>query len=151
VVLAVCQEGKQALLERRSEAIAEWLAGGAAVCLVDVRGTGETRPRDGSRRHTGASAALSEAEWMLGRTLVGSRLRDVRTVLRHLRTHADFDAGRVALRGDSFAPANSGSENLAVPLDADPFPHQAEPRGACWPASRLCSRTTSVPSPCGAA
>ena len=49
---------------------------------------------------------LREAEWMLGQTLVGSRLRDVRSVLRHLRTRADLDAGRVAVWGDSFAPAN---------------------------------------------
>jgi cephalosporin-C deacetylase-like acetyl esterase len=129
VVLGVCQEGKQAFLGRRSEPIAEWLGGGAAVCLVDVRGTGESRPRDGSRRHDGASAAISEAEWMLGQTLVGSRLRDVRSVLRHLRTRPDLDAGRVALWGDSFAPANPGGRALAVPLDADPFPHQAEPLG----------------------
>jgi hypothetical protein len=129
VVLGVCQEGKQALLGRRSEAIAEWLGGGAAVCLVDVRGTGETRPRDGSRRHNGASAARSEAEWMLGQTLVGSRLKDVRSVLRYLRTRPDLDAGRVALWGDSFAPANPRDRDLAVPLDADPFPSMAEPLG----------------------
>jgi hypothetical protein len=129
VVLGACQEGKQAFLAGRSGPIAEWLGGGAAVCLVDVRGTGETSPRDGSRRHTGASAALSEAEWMLGQTLVGSRLRDVRSVLRYLRTRPDLDAGRVAMWGDSLAPANPAGQALAVPLDADPFPHQAEPLG----------------------
>jgi hypothetical protein len=74
-------------------------------------------------------AAISEAEWMLGQTLVGSRLRDVRSVLRYLRTRADLDAGRVALWGDSFAPANTSGQALVVPLDADPFPHQAEPLG----------------------
>ena len=130
VVLAMSQEGKHAFLGGRSEPIAEWLGGGAAVCLVDVRGTGETRPRDGSRRHDGAAAAISEAEWMLGQTLVGSRLRDVRSVLRHLRTRADLDAGRLALWGDSFAPANPAGQALAVPPDAEPFPHQAEPLGS---------------------
>jgi cephalosporin-C deacetylase-like acetyl esterase len=129
VVLGVCQEGKQALLTGRSEAIEVWLAGGAAVCLIDVRGTGETRPRDASRRHSGASATLSEAEWMLGQTLVGSRLHDVRSILRYLRTRADLDAGRVALWGDSFAPPNPRDRDLAVPLDADPFPTMAEPLG----------------------
>src|SRR6185312_12272844 len=69
------------------------------------------------------------AEWMLGQTLVGSRLRDVRSVLRHLRTRADLNAGRVALWGDSFAPANPAGQTLAVPLDADPSPRQAEPLG----------------------
>src|SRR5205823_5309103 len=38
VVLGVAQEGKSAFLRQRSEAIADLLNGGAAVCLVDVRG-----------------------------------------------------------------------------------------------------------------
>jgi cephalosporin-C deacetylase-like acetyl esterase len=129
VVLALAQGGKQAFLAGRSEAIAAWLGAGASVCLVDVRGTGETRPRDGSRRHNGTSAAVSEAEWMLGQTLVGSRLRDVRSVLRYLRTRADVDAGRLALWGDSFAPNNPPGQAPIAPLDAEPFPHQAEPLG----------------------
>lgn len=129
VVFCVAQKGKQAFLADRSGPIAMWLEGGAAVCLVDVRGTGETRPRDGSRRHDGAAAAISEAEWMLGQTLVGSRLRDVRSVLRYLRTRADLDAGRVALWGDSFAPTNPEGAVSAAPLDADPAPRQAEPLG----------------------
>jgi len=66
---------------------------------------------------------------MLGQTLVGARLRDVRSVLRHLRRRADLDAGRVALWGDSFAPTNPAGRDLAVPLDADPYPGQAEPLG----------------------
>jgi dienelactone hydrolase len=129
VILALAQEGKQAFLHRRPELIAAWLDGGAAVCLVDVRGTGETQPRDGSRRHDGALTTLSAAEWMLGQTLVGSRLRDVRSVLGYLRHRADVDATRIAVWGDSFAPANPADRDLAVPLDADPFPHQAEPLG----------------------
>jgi hypothetical protein len=128
-VLAVAQEGKQAFLDRRSGLIAEWLESGAAVCLVDVRGTGETKPRDDSRRKDGASAAYSEAEWMLGQTLVGQRLGDVRSVLRYLRGRADLEAGRVALWGDSFAATNPEGQDLAVPLDADTFPHHAEPLG----------------------
>jgi hypothetical protein len=66
---------------------------------------------------------------MLGQTLAGSRLRDVRSVLRFLRTRADLDAERVAVWGDSFAATNARGQDLAVPLDADPFPHQAEPLG----------------------
>jgi cephalosporin-C deacetylase-like acetyl esterase len=129
VVIGMSQAGKQTFLGERSDATAEWLGGGAAVCLFDVRGTGETRPHDGSRRHDGLLAELSETEWMLGQTLVGSRLRDVRSVLRYLQTRADLDGGRVALWGDSFAPTNPASRALEVPLDADPFPHQAEPLG----------------------
>src|SRR5207302_2413731 len=96
---------------------------------VDVRGAGETRPADDARGRNGASTDLSAEEWILGQTLVGSRLRDVRSVLRYLRGRGDLDAGRTALWGDSFAPANAPDADLAVPLDADPFPTAAEPLG----------------------
>ena len=36
---------------------------------------------------------------------------------------------RIALWGDSFAPANPKDRPLAVPLEADPFPDLAEPLG----------------------
>jgi hypothetical protein len=126
VVLGLAQAGKQAFLKHRSEVMAELLAGGAAVCLVDVRGTGLAGD---SRRHSGSSTALSATEELLGQTLVGSRLRDVRSALRYLRSRSDLDAGHLALWGDSFAPANSQDRNLNVPLEVDPFPDLAEPLG----------------------
>jgi dienelactone hydrolase len=129
VVLGLAQQGKQEFLEHRSDGIAELLTSGAAVCLVDVRGTGETRQRNDSRRHSGAMTSISASEWLVGQTLVGSRLRDVRSVLRYLRSRNDLDAGRLALWGDSFASQNPQDQDLAVPLDADPFPHAAEPLG----------------------
>jgi dienelactone hydrolase len=129
VVLGLAQGGKQAFLKHRAEAIAELLAGGVAVCLVDVRGTGETRPAGDSRRHTGSSTTLSATEALLGQTLLGSRLRDVRTVLRHLRGRDNLDARRLALWGDSFAPTNPRDRNVAVPMEVDPFPDFAEPLG----------------------
>ncbi|HTU16936.1 MAG TPA: dienelactone hydrolase family protein [Gemmataceae bacterium] len=129
VVLGLAQGGKQGFLKHRAEAIAELLAGGAAVCLLDVRGTGETQPTGDSRRHTGSSTALSATEALLGQTLLGSRLRDVRSALRYLRGRGDLDARHLALWGDSFAPVNPKDRNLAVPLEVDPFPNVAEPLG----------------------
>jgi cephalosporin-C deacetylase-like acetyl esterase len=129
VVVGVAQDGKQAFLRQRSGPLAELLRGGVAVCLPDVRGTGETRPAGASRRHGGADTSISATEWMLGQTLVGARLRDVRSVLRYLRGRADIDRGRVALWGNSFAPPNPKSRDLAVPLDAERYPQQAEPLG----------------------
>jgi cephalosporin-C deacetylase-like acetyl esterase len=129
VVLALAEGGKQAFLKHRSEVMAELLAGGAAVCLVDVRGTGETRLAGDSRRHSGSSTALSATEELLGQTLVGSRLRDVRSALRYLRSRSDLDAGHLGLWGDSFALANPPDRNLEVPLEVDPFPDLAEPLG----------------------
>jgi cephalosporin-C deacetylase-like acetyl esterase len=129
VVVGMAQEGKQAFLEHRSGPIAELLGGGAAVCLIDVRGTGETRPKNDTRRHSGALTSVSAAEWVLGQTLVGSRLRDLRSALRYLRSRADLDGGRVALWGDSFARPNPKDSDPAVPLEVDPFPDRAEPIG----------------------
>ena len=52
VVVGVAQEGKAGFLAHRAGAIADLLRGGAAVCLPDVRGTGETNP-GGDRGRTG--------------------------------------------------------------------------------------------------
>jgi hypothetical protein len=88
------------------------------VCLADVRGTGETRPADVSRLYSGARTTLAASEGLLGQTLLGSQLRDVRSVLRHLRSRGDLDARRVALWGDSCLPPNPNGRDLAVPLEA---------------------------------
>jgi hypothetical protein len=66
---------------------------------------------------------------MLGQTLLGSRLRDLRSVLRYLRTRPELDTTKLALWGESFAAVNPKDRNVEVPLDADPFPAQAEPLG----------------------
>jgi dienelactone hydrolase len=126
VVVMLAQGGKQAFLKNRPEEMARLLAGGAAVVLPDLRGTGETAP-GGGRGRSSAATALASSEWMLGETPVGQRLADLRAVLRYLRGRGDL-AERVALWGDSFAPVNARDRNLAVPLDAD-LPDQAEPGG----------------------
>jgi hypothetical protein len=129
VVVAFAQAGKQAFLRERARVIAELLRGGAAVCLPDLRGCGETRPADNVRGRQSSATAISATELMNGRTLVGLRLHDLRTVVAYLRTRPQFDGKRVALWGDSFAPANPADADLRVPLDVDPLPHQAEPLG----------------------
>jgi hypothetical protein len=67
---------------------------------------------------------------MLGRTLPGLRVKDLRTVLRYLRARPDLDGSRVALWGDSFAPANPAEARLEVPWDAPKLPEFAHPAGA---------------------
>jgi cephalosporin-C deacetylase-like acetyl esterase len=129
VVLSFAQHGKQAFLKERSAVIAELLRGGAAVCLPDLRGTGETRPAGDSRGRQSAATSISASELMLGQTLVGARLLDLRSVMRYLNTRPELDSSRVGLWGDSFAPVNPPDRNLAVPLDADRLPDQSEPLG----------------------
>ncbi|MBC7852460.1 MAG: acetylxylan esterase [Pirellulaceae bacterium] len=128
VVIAVSQHGKSAFLKERAAAIAELLESGIAVCLPDLRGTGETSPDDGRGRNS-TLTSYSSSLLMLGGTLVGSRVRDSRSVLRYLRGRQDFDNDRMALWGDSFAPVNAAEKDLAAPLDAANPPPSSEPLG----------------------
>ena len=128
VVLAVSQHGKDEFLRHRADAIAELLESGIAVCLPDVRGTGETSPDDGRGRNSSLTD-YSSSELMLGETLVGERVRDVRSVLQYVRSRKDVDASRIALWGDSFAPVNPADKDLAAPLDAANLPASSEPLG----------------------
>jgi len=126
VVVAVSQGGKRKFLSERSEEIAALLKAGIAVCLPDVRGTGETSPGD-SRKRQSEATAISGTELMLGGTLLGARLRDLRSVLRYLRTRCRGDAC-FGLWGDSFAPTNP--PNFSDPLIGEgESPHQSEPLG----------------------
>jgi len=128
-VVAVSQAGKQAFLRERTDDIAALLNGGTAVCLCDLRGCGETRLSDGDASRTSGRTSVSASEWMLDGTLIGARLRDLRTLLRHLRSRSDLDAKRFAIWGDSFAPVNAPDRATAVPWDAAELPHTSEPLG----------------------
>ena len=99
VVLALAQAGKDRFLVERSIVLAELLKVGTAVCLADVRGTGEVAP--GS-----STASLVATELMLGNTALGARIKDTRAVLRYLCGRQDLDPRRVVLWGDSLAPVN---------------------------------------------
>jgi cephalosporin-C deacetylase-like acetyl esterase len=128
VVVAFAQHGKQAFLKQRAGEIEKLLHGGAAVCLVDLRGTGETSV--GGRGRQSSATSLSATELMLGQTLLGSRLRDLRGVLAHLRSRPNVDPARCALWGDSFAPVNPAERTFAVPLEMDEaLPASSEPLG----------------------
>jgi dienelactone hydrolase len=129
VVVAFGQSGKAGFLKERPDVVAKFLEGGASVCLVDLRGTGETRP-GGGRGRTGGITGISSTEQMLGGTLVGARVRDLRSVLKYLRTRPGVDPARIALWGDSTAPVNPPEANPAVPLDVEEQPALAEPMGA---------------------
>jgi hypothetical protein len=43
---------------------------------------------------------------MLGNTLLGERLKDLRTSIRYLASRKDLDAERIGIWGDSFVPVN---------------------------------------------
>ena len=129
VVVAVCQAGKAALLRARAAEVAGLLEAGVAVCLPDVRATGETG-WGGLRGRSSAATTLSSSQLMLGEPLVAGQLRDLRAVLAWLRTRGDVDAARPLLWGDSLAPFNAAGTDFVIPRDSDAaLPQQSEPLG----------------------
>ena len=126
VVVCVAQQGKAAFLAERADHISTLLGRGVAVCLPDLRGMGEVA-LSGSRGQQSEATSLSATGLMLGQPLLGARLRDLRAVLRHLRSRADVDATRLALWGDSFAPLNE--PGFADPLLGEGAARLGEPAG----------------------
>jgi Acetyl xylan esterase (AXE1) len=105
VVVAVSESGKDLFLAKRATEIETLLKAGTAVCLPDVRATGETTP-DGRRDPDGDENTQANTVLMMGDTMLGMRLRDLRTVLVYLRSRQDVDSNQFGLWGDSFYPAN---------------------------------------------
>jgi dienelactone hydrolase len=131
VVVAVAQGGKGRFLANRSAEITRLLEQGIAVCLPDVRATGETSPSD-DRGDGGAHHGLAEQEFDLGGSLLGSQLRDLRTVLAYLRSRPDLTKKKLAVWGDSFVPPNPEHLYLdEIEVESSPqIQYRAEPMGA---------------------
>jgi len=128
-VLAVSQGGKAQFLAQRADEILSLVRNGVAVCLPDVRGTGEVAA---TTSRTPGAMEFAITELMLGKTLPGAQLRDLRTVFHYLKSRPDIRPDRVALWGDSFAPPNSADFTFdqSEMQEPGPFPqHQAEPLG----------------------
>ncbi len=128
VVVALAQAGKAGFLTHRGEDLQQLLAGGAMVVLPDLRGTGEIRSGS-SRGRDSSGTNHSVYVQLFGETLVGQRLRDLRSVLAYLRDRKDVDASRIALWGDSFTPPSEKNVNYRVPHGVDGVPPQPEPLG----------------------
>jgi len=126
-VIVFARAGKQRVLAERSKQIGDLIAGGAVVCLPDLRGTGETRAGSSTNRGS-TNTTLSCRDQVLGQTLLGSRLRDLRSVLRYLRDRNDA-GGSVSLWGDSLAKMNPKDRSKVVPLGVDNPNVHAEPIG----------------------
>jgi cephalosporin-C deacetylase-like acetyl esterase len=127
VVVMVAQGGKAGFLKERGAVIEAFLKAGIAVCLPDVRGTGETQPGTSAERGS-SRTSVSQTNLILGQTVIGSQVRDLRAVVRWLKARDGIDAKKLALWGDSFSRTNSPDAKLAVPLDAS-LPTISEPGG----------------------
>lgn len=128
LVIAVSQSGKAAMLNKRSQEIAELLASGIAVALPDLRGTGETRPGTYRGRRSYATG-LSSGELMLGETLAGQRFHDLLVILGRMKGHSLIDRKRIAVWGESLAEVNPPDRRVEVPLGIDEEPAHSEPLG----------------------
>ncbi len=127
VVIGFAQEGNRQLEGARRGLISRLLEGGAVVCLAELRGTGDGHHGELYRGRVSQSTGVAAAALMLGESLVGARVRDLRSAIAYLRQRGDIDHGRMVLWGDSLAATNSETVDLAVPFDADPYPELGEP------------------------
>jgi hypothetical protein len=128
VVIAVAHSGKERFLASRTADVAKLLQAGIAVCLPDVRGAGETAPAP----EGGSYKSLAQREFDLGRNFLGSRLKDLRTVLAWLRTRPELDRSRMAVWGESFSPPNP-ADLWVDELEYEGSPqiqYRADPSGA---------------------
>ena len=125
VVIALADSGKQKFLTARPDAVSTWLEAGCAVCLPDLRGFGETSAGD-SHGPRSVGTTLSCRDQVLGQTLLGSRLRDLRSVLQFLRARRGLDE-KVSLWGDSLAALNPPERPEVVPYGVDNPNVEAEP------------------------
>ena len=128
VVLGLAESGKAGFVKERAGEIGKLLDAGVIVVLPDLRGTGETRSGT-SRGKDSNDTDQSTHVQLFGETLLGERLRDLRSVMAYLRTRPDVDSKRITLWGDSFAATNSAKTNFQVPHGVDGEPTPSEPMG----------------------
>lgn len=128
IVVAICSQGKDRLLKERGDDIARLLEGGAAVCLVDPVGIGESKLGDSHGRRSSATS-MSSTALMLGTPLLGQQLRDVRLALSWLREQPDLKDRRFAVWGESLTPPNPDTALFRQPRDDDgSLPASSEPQ-----------------------
>ena len=90
MTLIVSSEGKSSILRDHTEMVEERLALGP-VCLPDLRGIGEAATDEEQAPQSVRSSRAATA-LMLGETSIGLRVKDLRTVIRHLRTREGLTA-----------------------------------------------------------
>ena len=127
-VLAVAFGGKAAFLKHRNAEIARLLDAGVAVCLADLRGCGETGGSD--RGQQSETTAHSSTELMLGGTMLGKRVQDLRAVVAWLRGHFRVDRSQIALWGDSFTEPLAADATFKYPRRIDNRPSESDPMGS---------------------
>lgn len=128
MVVAVAQGGQRAFLTKRSEQLAQILSAGVAVGLVDVRHAG-VNVEGYDRGQNSELTSHSASYLMLGRSLAGGQVQDLRNVLEFVRNRPDIDRKRIALWGESFASSLAKDAPFKYPRRVD-RPSESDPLGA---------------------
>ncbi len=128
VVVGLARSGHAAFLKDRAGELQKLIAAGTIVALPDLRDTGETRSGASTGKESN-DTNLSVHVQLFGETLLGQRLRDLRSVLGYLRGRADVDGKRIALWGDSFAAPNGATADFKMPHGVEGWPTLSEPTG----------------------
>jgi hypothetical protein len=112
LVVCVAQEGKAAFLINRKAEILSLLENGICVVLVDLRSTGET---ESTPFRLPESIAIEQAidMWQMKESLIGSRVKDLRSVLSMLAKRTDLNISKgVCLWGEGFTVPNGKCEDV---------------------------------------
>ena len=119
---------------------------GVMVVLPDLRGTGESR--SGSSRGRDSSATnLSVHVQLFGETLLGQRLRDLRSVLAYLRERRGRRSPAESRSGATRSHRRTRPTRTSRCRTAWTDGRGSQNRWAgCWRCSGRCSKTRSVPS-----
>ena len=122
VTVVVSAAGKAQVMVDRGEEIEELLQDGA-VCLLDVRGVGELEPEE-ARTFRSRCAGRASTALMVGETVVGIQLRDLRTVIAHLRARG-YEEIRVEGRIEGPRGGNANGTGRDDPADRD-YPDESD-------------------------
>ena len=111
VVVCVAQEGKAAFLINRKSEVLSLLASGVCVVMVDLRSTGET---ESTPFRLPESVSIEQAIdlWQLKDSLIGRRVKDLKSVLIMLSKRTDLDVSKgISLWGEGFTKPNGKNED----------------------------------------
>jgi dienelactone hydrolase len=129
VMVCVAADGIAGILERRRQEIALQINSGSVVALGEVRGTGAVAASN-DRGQQSASASQSATHLMLGQTVLGGQLRDLRAVLRHVQRRGDAGPREIMVLGDAGGEAHAAGVPFAYPRRIDNRPAECQPAGA---------------------
>ena len=128
-VLGFANDGIAGILKRREAEIATALAGGMVIVLAEPRGMGAAGTST-DRGQQSASTSHSATCLMLGQTLLGGQMRDLRAVWRHVKRMPNIDTTSAIVAGGSGVAPLPQDAAFLYPRRIDGRPAEPQPQGA---------------------